>query len=318
MFKRKKEQREGISLIEFFDIFPTDRDAEEFIIKQRWPDGVRCPKCDGDDVYEPGKKAPMRFRCRPCRRFFSTKSGTPMAHSNISYQKWLTGIYLLCINLTGISSLKVARSLRISRKAAWHLGHRIREGWSDQPLPMDGTVEVDETYVGGKERNKHWNKKLPQRQQIWRGVGTQGKVIVAGAKCRETNQVTASVVTGTSRKALGPFLKKSVDMDARLFTDSHAAYEQLGYNREVVNHKQKEYVRGEIHTNGIEAFWSMFKRGFKGTYFTMSHQHLQRYVSEFTGRHNIRSKATIEQLAILVRGMVGKQLKLHDLMGSNA
>ena len=308
--------REGVGLEEFFEVFPNDRAAEQWFIRHRWPDGIRCPRCAGDNVYEPGGKAPMRFRCRPCRRFFSTKTSTVMEHSNLGYRKWVLAMFLLNTNLKGVAARKLRRDLKISHPSAWHLAHRIREGWVDESPQFAGLVEVDETYVGGIERNKHIRNKLPQAEQVWRGVGTKGKVIVAGARERRSKKIKAKVVKGTDRVILRAFVRQVAKLGTVLHTDQAPAYDRIpGFPRHAVNHTALEFVRGDITTNGIESFWSMFKRGFMGTYHLMSAKHLQRYVNEFSGRHNVRMQDTMRQLELLAKAMVGKRLRWKDLTG---
>ena len=314
-----KHWRSGLSLEEFFELFPDDEAAELFFMRARWPHGdVSCPRCGSDRVQEPGGKAPLRFRCRLCRRFFSVKSSSVMKGSPLGYRKWLLALFLMLTNLKGISSLKLHRDLKIRYPSAWHLAHRIREAWdtlADVPL-SPGVTEVDETYVGGKEKNKHYDRKLPAKKRIWRGQGESGKSIVVGAKNRETNQIRLRTVTGAKKGMLVPFIRESVPRGSTVYTDKLKSYDKLGlegYRHDSVNHKKKEFVRGKVHTNGIESGWAMLKRTYMGTYHRWSHKHENRYLAEIAGRHNLRQENTLVQLVLLARAMFEVRLRMKDL-----
>lgn len=302
-----KHYRKGITLLELFEMFPDDETAEKWFEQTRWEDGVVCAHCESENVSEV-KHPTMPYRCRDCRKHFSVKTNGLMHGSNIGYRKWAIAIYLMSTNLKGVASMKLYRDLGITQKSAWFMTHRIREAWDDAQEPFEGEVEVDESFFGGKEANKHAKKKLRA------GRGTVGKTAVAGIKDRETNQVKAEVVSAVNKETLQEFVVENTTEDTSVYTDEASAYQGIPRNHIPLNHSVGEYVREQAHTNGMESFWAMMKRGFNGTYHKMSPKHLQRYVEEFEGRHNDRPSDTIEQMANMVQGMDGKRLRYSDLI----
>ncbi len=305
-----KTHAKTISVFEFFKLFPDEAAAVKFIEEQVWQDGIVCPHCG-----EIGNSTPRAkrhgHRCKSCRKDFTVRTGTIFEQSRLPLVKWLYAIYLVQTSRKSISSLQLSKELDITQKTAWFLLHRIREACTQGDWKLTNVVEVDETYIGGKERNKHNNKKIRA------GRGAVGKQAVIGARERGGN-VKAKAITTTDGETLKGFIHENVEPGTTVFTDDHRGYHGLHgviYNHASVKHSAKEYVNGMIHTNGIESVWALLKRGYTGTFHHFSLKHLQRYVDEFTFRLNEGrcERDTIDRMKSVCAASANKRLTYRDL-----
>ena len=309
-----KFYRRGISLIKLFEMFPDEEAATKWFESVLWPEERCCGHCGSVKTNETPNRYPQPYWCSDCRRYFSVRTGTTLARSKVPLRKWAVALYIYVTNLKGVSSMKLHRDIDVTQNTAWFMLHRLRQSWEKSDTgTLFGPVEIDETYMGGKRKNM--SKK---RRAMFSGRGASGKTAVVGMKDRPTNQIRAKVVSDTTKDTLARFILESAALGVKSYTDENPAYAWMGSNRESVKHSVGEYVRGAAHTNGMESFWSMLKRGYMGTFHKMSVKHLHRYVSEFVKRHNIRELDTIDQMKHVVAGLVGRRLLYYDLVADRS
>jgi transposase-like protein len=284
---------EDTNLVSLIERFGSEEKCRTYLEELRWPDGPECPRC-GDFTTISRITTRDQFECDACRYQFSVTAGTLIHDSHLPLWKWFLAVYLMCESKKGISAKQLQRMLKVSYKTAWYLSHRIRDAMGDgeQPL-LTGTVEVDETYVGGHRKGY--------------GKGYRGnKVVIAGA-IERGGEIRLRLVPNARRHNLEGFITSSVDVDGdtAIYTDELASYDGItGNHHETVTHKDEEWVRGNVHTNTVESAWSLLKRSVVGTYHHMSVKHLPAYLDEMEWRFNNRENPYLfrDTLLILLHG----------------
>ena len=309
-----KAHREGISLITLMEMFPDEEAATKWFEAYVWPTGRCCGHCGSTRTVE-ASHCKMPYWCSDCRSYFSVRTGTALSHSRIPLRKWAIAIYLEITSLKSVSSMKLHRDLEVRQATAWFMLHRIRKAWAstDDGGPFSGPVEVDEAYMGGRRANMSNAKR-----KTLEGRGPVGKTAIVGIKDRASNKVRAKVVERTDAETLQGFVVEHTAPGAQVYTDEAKAYKVMPFDHEAVKHSVSEYVRAQAHTNGVESFWATLKRVHKGVFHKMSPKHLNRYVQEFAGKHNLRDQNTAAQMAAVAAGLVGKRLMYKQLIADNS
>lgn len=274
------------TLVDLLTYFKDEQVCRDYLELIRWNGKIVCPykECRHDHVfkYTDGK----RYKCAKCQRQFSVKVGTIFEDSKISLQKWFAAIYLITSHKKGISSLQLHRDLGVTQKTAWFMLHRVRHTLLiSNGEKLTGIIEADETFIGGKESNKHKSKQTPGTQ----GRSSATKIPVLGI-IERGGQLRAIKVLNTRGYSLRPFIVNNVEFGSTVHTDEWWGYRGLSriFKHQFINHGAGEYSKDGVHTNSIEGFWSLLKRGVIGIYHSMSDKHLQKYIDEFVFRYNTR------------------------------
>jgi transposase-like protein len=301
------------TLMEAVRYFADPEVALKHMVDLRWPTGVHCPTCGRTDVRFLATRRLWECKEKHARKQFSAKVGTIFEDSALPLYKWFVAIWMVANCKNGISSYEMARALGITQKSAWHMNHRIRLAMKLGTFEkMDGHIEADETYVGGKAANRH--KGDPKN-----GPGTAGKTAVVGALQRKGRAI-AAVIERTDTRTLDGFVHAVADPKAIVSTDEHSGYRHLGrtFDHGIVRHSAGEYVVGHHHTNSIEGFWALLKRSIKGTYISVEPFHLGRYVDEQVFRFNERKGSDGDRFTTALAGIIGRKLTYKELTSDGA
>lgn len=302
------------SLLEAVVYFQDIDNCINFLVSRRWPNGVICPRCGSSNVGFVASRRIWQCKTRHDHAQFTVKTGTIMEDSPLGLDKWLPAMWMIASNRNGISSWELHRALKVTQKTAWFMLHRIRLAMQDECNggKLGGEVEVDETFIGGKARNMHRDK----RDRVITGTGGKDKAMVQGVVERG-GKVRAFVVNSRKKNELQKNIREHVEAGSAIFTDELKSYDGLEseYHHAVINHAV-EYVNGNVHTNTMENFWSLLKRGLHGTYVSVEPFHLFRYIDEQAFRYNNRlPMADADRFSFLVRKIVGKRLTYAELIG---
>jgi transposase-like protein len=296
--------------------FSSPENCRKYLVAHRWPDGVTCPRCGSKNVLFQEKYNRWQCGSKHDLRQFTSKTGTIFEDSPLSLDKWLLAMWQVVNCKNGVSSYEIHRAIGVTQKSAWFMDHRIRVALGmAKPDKLTGEVEADETFIGQKARNMH----ASVRARKITGTGGKDKTMVMGilerGKDGKPSQVRTKVVGNRRKRALQAEVREHVQAGSAIYTDALKSYEGLDeFRHEVVDHAI-EYVRGNVHTNGCENFWSLLKRGLHGTYVSVEPFHLFRYLDEQTFRFNNRKLSDRERFALAVDGIVGKRLTFDQLTG---